>query len=71
MPLLSPPMEKVVARCCECNVELYQTDEALWDREGHVWFCRDSCLKNYVEKNAIEFIDLIKEHYFEKTTVGN
>lgn len=70
MPLLSPSMEKVLARCCQCDVELYETDDALWDQEGGVWFCEDICLEKYIVQNAIEFIDLIKEHYFEKLSVG-
>ena len=65
-----PTLEKVVAECCECESEIYETDEVIYDVEGSVYYCNDRCLANFITKHPYEFLELmINEGLVEKTHV--
>lgn len=63
---LAEPDEKVVSECCQCQKEIINGQEILFDQEGDVHFCDEDCLAEYVRKHPREFTELIIEHFFEK-----
>ncbi|MCT8138612.1 hypothetical protein H1D32_13195 [Anaerobacillus sp. CMMVII] len=57
--------------CCQCEKEIYEGQEIIYDKEGGVMFCDDNCLAVFIRKHPREFIDvLLNFELIEKTNAS-